>query len=272
MDRHDPPLLTNLLIPSFLRRREPFVAVLAAVVAVFIVATEFTIVGAQAGGGLPALAEATRGFLTVWLVEGNPASAVERFVSRTLNDERFVPAEWFSPEEYQRKFNRDARRQPHTISADEFNRRMTEYLSSLRPPVGPGRSGQPEAPGRGGRGQALTLQSVLRPFSVAGLKGLSDLDELLREREPTDLTGLPAITYGVRRWADISWTASGTVGFRSALADRTKQTGAEVRAVVVRLISPPGDEAPGLLFMLWGDESRSKDGWRLWGVEPVPMD
>ncbi len=126
MDRHDPPLLTNLLIPSFLRRREPFVAVLAAVVAVFIVATEFTIVGAQAGGGLPALAEATRGFLTVWLVEGNPASAVERFVSRTLNDERFVPAEWFSPEEYQRKFNRDARRQPHTISADEFNRRMTE--------------------------------------------------------------------------------------------------------------------------------------------------
>ena len=42
-----------------------------------------------------ALATSVEGFLTTWLVQRDPAAAAERFVSRSLTDERFVPAQWF---------------------------------------------------------------------------------------------------------------------------------------------------------------------------------
>jgi hypothetical protein len=213
------------------------------------------------------LGSAVKSFLTIWLVERNPEVAVKTHVSRTLNDERFVPAEWFGIDQYHAKFDDPAARRDNskwTITADEFAKRMTEYLKTITPP----------APGRGAAPSGATRQPILEElvpsFTVSDLDKVPDLKELIASHRPANLPAARAIVYPVERWADFSWTASGTVGFRGPLAERVRKTGVPLRGVVARLAS--AQKRPALLFMLWADESVGKDDWKLWGLEPVPVD
>jgi hypothetical protein len=93
---------------------------------------------------------------------------------------------------------------------------------------------------------------------------------------PRALPDLPSLTFEPRNWDDISWTASGIVGLRTALDERIA-AGDRLQAVVVRPApvagpaeaSPPPPGAPEtLLFMLWANEG-AKGIWKLWVVEPV---
>jgi len=60
------------------------------------------------------------------------------------------------------------------------------------------------------------------------------------------------------------------IAFRAGLVDRAGASAVPLRAVVVRLRS--ASEQPSLLFMLWADEAIGKNDWKVWGVEPVPVE
>src|SRR4051812_45393369 len=85
----------------------------------------------------PALGTAVDGFLTAWMVKRNPDLAGSQVVSPTLDDERFVPAQWDSAARDHRKFDGDAKRTAQKIPNQEFARRMREYLAQLLPPETP---------------------------------------------------------------------------------------------------------------------------------------
>jgi len=202
----------------------------------------------------PALGTAVDGFLTAWMVKRNPDLAVSQFVSQTLDDERFVPAQWYSAAEYHRKFDGDAKRTAQKIPNQEFARRMREYLAQLLPPETPLR--------------ASSVQQALRPFSMDAVRANPSLFRLLAPHEPRQLSNVPGITYNTKAWDDISWTASGTVGLRTALQERLPAGGQTV--VVQPTLDPPQPRSP-LLFMLWAPEGPQRT-WKLWAVEPVPVE
>ena len=155
-----------------------------------------------------------------------------------------------------RKFDGAGQRQRHEISSDEFVRRMTTYLKSM--PLPPAA----KAPSK-------LVPDLIAPLSVRALRETGQWD-MLMQREPSNLPGFPAIAYSVRAWRDISWTASGTVGFRTALPEHVA-AGITPQAVIVRARSAADATRLSLLFMLWANESAKGGGWRLWGVEPIPV-
>jgi hypothetical protein len=82
--------------------------------------------------------------------------------------------------------------------------------------------------------------------------------------------GVATVAYEVRSWQNISWTASATVGYRTALEERTRQ-GLSVQAVVCRARPVAPEEAPLLIVTLWSDEGRNGSTWKILGVELPPV-
>jgi hypothetical protein len=234
------------------RRHTALVLALYALIICLSVLRSTSRLNAQPAG--PALEAAVDGFLSAWIVKRDPDLAVRQFVSQTLDDERFVPAQWYSAAEYHRRFDGEAKRTAQKIPNQEFARRMRDYLAQLLPPEMPVR--------------ASSVQQALGPFSMESVRANPGLSKLLVPHEPRQLLNIPGIAYNTKSWDDISWTASGTIGLRTALQERFPPGG---QTVVVHPTLDPSQPRSPLLFMLWAPEGPQRT-WKLWAVEPVSVE
>lgn len=200
------------------------------------------------------LGSAVNGFLKEWLVGGRPASAAEKYVSHRLNDERFVPRQAYSPAEYTAKFSGPRIAEFREMSSDQVHARISAHLDLVSRAI------------RVGSGEFDTTLPALATGDVQ--KADTELWQFLQPHKPRALPQVPAIAYTVRQWEDISWIAPSSAAYRAAMEDRFKAQGLEGQAVLVRLRQPSLETPVPLLFMLWVDESKTGNDWKLWGVEP----
>ena len=212
-----------------------------------------------------ALARETQGFLESWLIKRDAQGAVRGRATASFPDERFVPVGWFDPDVYRTRFPTSRMNTAAPIQPQEFQDRLAQYVESLTDSSPPG----PTAAARSGR-----LSDLLLPFSPATAREVEpQLYALLASQEPRELTvaDVPVLAYRVDAWSDIAWTASGTIGYRAALGEQSRQKGIDVQAVVCRLRQDTADEPSPLLVTLWSDEGTNGTTWRLMGLELPPL-
>lgn len=204
-----------------------------------------------------ALGQTAQNFIDLWLVQREPEAAVQSHLSGTITDERLVPVDWFPAGEYSRRFSGAAIREPRDVSADVFRKRMVEYLESFL---------NRDAP------RPTQLGDLLATFSPPVAQQTKPrLWDRIKALEPRALPALPAIAYRVSRSQDIAWTVSSTGAYRAALDRQIETTGITPQAVVLRMRPIAPDQPSQLLFMLWADEAKTGRGWKLWGIEPQPV-
>lgn len=203
-----------------------------------------------------ALAAAVGDFLTRWLIQRNPASAIEAHLSPLLNDARLLPAGAFSLDEYQERFGGERVLQPRAMSQAEARGRLTTYLQNQLPPDITFRQ----------IGDAFTPS-----FSIEELRRLDpELWNIIGERGARTLPGLPAIAYAVRSWNELSWTNTGAIGLRLLLPQRIDANRINAQGVVLRILGPIRPyHTPDLMFLLWVADEKSS-GWKFLGLEFPP--
>jgi hypothetical protein len=193
-----------------------------------------------------ALSQQVEGFLQAWLVNRDPQGAVRSRSSVVFSDERFVPGA------------RSTR--PSKMGEAQFGSSLGDFVESM--------TDMTEKP----RAESVSqgLPALLLPFSMQNARDADpQLASRLAPRKTRTLTvaGVPSLAYPVRSWDDIAWTASATVGYRSALKDFLAQNKVEMQAVVSRLRQETPNDPPSLVVTLWSDEATKGKTWRLVGVE-----
>ena len=164
-----------------------------------------------------ALGSAVNDFLKEWLAGGRPENAAERFVSRDLNDERFVPREAYSAAEYTAKFSGPGIAQFREMSAVQVHARIGAHLDVVR---------------RAFETKSGKLETTLPALATGNIqKADAELWQFLQPHKPRALPNVSAIAYTVREWKDISWVAPPTAAYRAAMEDRFKAQGLEGQAV-----------------------------------------
>jgi hypothetical protein len=212
-----------------------------------------------------ALGEQVRAFLESWLLRRDAQGAVRGRASAAFPDERFVPSGWYDPKVYRERFPASRMRTEAAISPQEFQNRLVQYVESLTDQSSPAPKA---ATGTG------TLSAVLLPFSPEVAREVEpQLYALLAERKPRAIAvaDVPALAFPVTSWSDIAWTASGTIGYRSALEEQSRSKGIAIEAVVCRLRPDSPDEPASIVVTLWSDEGATGATWRLVGLELVPQ-
>ena len=202
------------------------------------------------------LATNTRDFLTRWLVQRDPETALKKYLSPLVRDARLLPAGAFGVSEYRDIFGGEGKLRAREISEDEVLKRLTAYLTAQLPP--PSRK--------------LTLETAFGPMAAANVAGTDlELSKSISGREPRQLPGLPAVAYTVRNWSDLSWTATSAVGFRTVLPTMIKEQRIDAQAVVLKLAA--GDLDPSnapALFMLWAAREQFPLSFQFVGLELPP--
>ena len=201
-------------------------------------------------------------FLDAWAVKRQPHAAVDGRASEAFGDRRFVPAAALSPAEYKAQAEAASAAASTPMSKQAFETALETQLGAALDddPSGPQSAAPAVAP-------STSLEATLVPFSPDVVREKqSDLWEHLAERRPRALlvAGVPSLAYQVRDWNDIKWTASGTVGFRFAMANIIRQRDVDVQAVVTAIKLSTEETT---VVTLWSDEGRQGAEWRLLGVE-----
>jgi hypothetical protein len=198
------------------------------------------------------LTAAVNDFLDRWLRQREPETAVDKYMSPLVNDERLLPAEAFTLSEYQSKFGGDAKLRAHPIDFGTARKLMGAYLrSQLR-----------DAP-------ALPVTQRFLPWTDEAVSraGLARQARVFQARPSNSLT----LTYSVTSWADVEWTNSGAIGWQLLMPDLIARNRLDARAVVLRLATPgvtlPRDP---LLFMLWVTPEAGPPNWQFFGLELPP--
>lgn len=202
----------------------------------------------------PALAAAVNDFLAQWLIQRNPARAIESHLSPRLNDARLIPAGAFSLDEYLEFFGGERMLQARAVGQADVQRRMTAYLQNQLPPDA----------------RFAQLDQPFMPFSIDDVKQLDpELWNIVGERGVRALPGLPALAYAVRSWNDLSWTSS-AVGFRLLLPQRIDVDRVDTQGVVLRLRGPIEPYTPPeWMFLLWVADEKFA-GWKFLGLTFPP--
>jgi hypothetical protein len=201
------------------------------------------------------LARSVRQFLDAWLIRSAPKEAAG-MLSTLVKDERLVPAEWYSAAAYRERFGGPQANAERPISWDVARARFAEYLDrTLRSEPLP---------------RFESVDTLLLPLAPADAQKVDpQLWRIVAPREPRTLPQLAVLAYGVRSWDDVSWTASGTVGYRMLLPALIDRERLDVQAVVMRLrLDLP---TPALLFTLWSrPQTMPTAAWSLLGVDIPP--
>ena len=211
------------------------------------------------------LSREVQAFLESWLIKRDAQGAVRGRASQVFPDERFVPSEWFDPAEYRKRFPASRMNVEARIQPQEFQDRLAQYVESLTDTSEP----EPQAAAR--TGGLITLLLPFAPEQVRAvypdLYGLIAADAL----RALPVAGIPSLAYPVQAWDDISWTQTGTIGYRAALGQQSRQKGVDIQAVVCRLRPDSADEPAALVVTLWSDEGTKGTTWRLLGLVLPPV-
>ncbi len=199
-----------------------------------------------------ALTGAATDFLERWVVQRDAATAVDKYLSPLVNDERLLPADAFTLSEYQERFAGERSLQRRPIDSQTAKKRMTGYLQAV---LG-------DAP----------RQPLNQRFQVWNADAIARarLRSPQRNLQVRQLNSL-ALTYSVTSWTDLEWTNTGAIGWELLLPEIAKANQLDLRAIVLRLatgeVRLPRDP---LVFMLWV-APRSSTNWQFFGLELPPV-
>jgi hypothetical protein len=199
------------------------------------------------------LAGAVGGFLETWLVRGDAQGAVRTHLSELARDERFVPMQYYSPEEYRRIESSSLTR--FDLSADNAAQRFGVVMARLR------------------RAEPMLAPSAREALAPVDEKAIPELWAGWRRLgiAPRPLPGVPALAVTLRDEASYEWVGAETVGYRVVIPQLIKQ-GRAVEGVVCR-IRERGLPKPWMLFTFWLNEGSAAEArWKLLGLAPVPTE
>jgi hypothetical protein len=213
-----------------------------------------------------ALSREVEAFLETWLIRNDARGAVQGRASEAFADERFVPAELFSREEYERRFPAARMNVEARMAPQEFQNRLGDYVESLTDPDNPA----PQVAAR----RMAGLAGLLLPFSPEQARDVQPevYSEIVDDSpRAMQVAGVASLAYPVRDWDDISWSSINTVGFRSALGQKRRESSVDVQAVLCRLRPDSTDEPEALVLTLWSDEGTNGTTWRMLGLVLPPV-
>ena len=195
-------------------------------------------------------------FLEQWLEQRDPFSAVDVHLSSTLND-LLLPVLPGDVRGYVAQ-PAEAVRSAAEVSRGEAVVRMMDFISGIF--SGNERSGFIETPVRIGSLEDDTDQDL-----VAALQSID------AERVVGILPGQSRLRYfQVNDWDDIAWTYSDVPGHRAISRDFLAVEGIDRLFALVGLLTMSQETVP--LVMLWAEVQGDNEGWKLWGVIPVPTE
>jgi hypothetical protein len=206
----------------------------------------------QAPPPAPSLPVAVGHFLDEWLVRGNPRAAVAAHLSLRLNDERLIPAEYYSPGEYAKLMASPDRPAINRTAATERFERVMSRWSASRPQIASARSGALAPVDRGAQPE---LWEGLREFDIT----------------PALLSEVPALAYRLKDFSSYEWVSPVTVGYRTLVPEMISK-GLHVEGVISRIRVRDTSKA-WMLFMFWANEgTNAREDWKLLGLAPVPTE
>lgn len=188
-----------------------------------------------------ALKDQVSDFVSTWLDDQAPDTAVRRHLSEWVDNDRLLPPETDTDSPPAAPLGRPV---------EDPSGRMATFLS------------QPLQYSRDSRPRFVPVERPAALEFISYMSGVGIEVETMAET--------PFLSYKVTDWNHISWTAAELPGLHDISPNYLSERGLEMRAVVGRLQLPYRSELPVPFLMLWSKTEGSEEDWKLWSVVGVP--